>query len=77
MTKARTRKLPPRAFRGSLYDKMIFAEKSIEEYSLDDLQNLVTVLQLELAHMYTFQRPTSRCIPEPRCGSGIQREVGR
>jgi hypothetical protein len=56
---------------------MIFAEKSIEEYSLDDLQNLVTVLQLELAHMYTFQRPTSRCIPEPRCGSGIQREVGR
>jgi len=37
---------------GPLYDKMIFTEKPLAEYELEDLQNLVTALQPEFPNMH-------------------------
>ena len=37
---------------GPLYDKMIFTEKPLAEYELEDMQNLVTALQPEFQNMH-------------------------
>ena len=39
---------------GPLYDKMIFTEKPLAGYELEDLQNLVTALQLEFPNMHAY-----------------------
>lgn len=43
-----------RAALGPLYNKMVFSEKDFAQYDLQDLQNLVTAMQLEFPGMFTY-----------------------
>ena len=61
---------------GPLYDKMIFTEKPLAEYKLEDLQNLVTAMQLEFTNMHKYTVGVGysvRCHMEGLCVQGLAR----
>jgi hypothetical protein len=55
---------------GALYSRMIFVEKRLEVYDLEDLQALVTAVQLEFPAMYEYtvgEGYSARCDVEGLC----------
>ena len=55
---------------GPLYSKIIFTEKTLDAYDLEDLQNMVVALQLEFPSIYTYKESqgySARCEVEGTC----------
>jgi hypothetical protein len=55
---------------GPLYSKIIFTEKPLDAYDVEDLQNMVVALQLEFPSIYTYregQGYSARCEVEGTC----------
>ena len=55
---------------GPLYSKIIFTEKTLDAYDLEDLQNMVVALQLEFPSIYAYRESqgySARCEVEGTC----------